>query len=285
VTLLEAYERTGRILNVSVSAFNREGGIQTRSMILNYITAPHVVVWSAVAASCAYPGLYTAVQLTMKDPASDALRDYLPGQLWFDGSVAADLPFDRLAELFNANYFIVSQVNPHVIPFLTSAPGAAVHKKSYGAIGGAARRLWYGACHEMKHWLLKMYRFGILSQAPGSQGELTYMTLAQSYTGDVTIRPVRSIWQAVPDYVNLTSNPTPEHMQYVTTTAQRRTWPYLNGISHAMRIERALSRALRHLEERIEAQQQQRLAVGAGGNCSADGAPSAPGSRRRTMHH
>jgi predicted acylesterase/phospholipase RssA len=31
---------------------------------------------------------------------------------WEDGSVQADLPMQRLSELFNINHFIVSQVNP-----------------------------------------------------------------------------------------------------------------------------------------------------------------------------
>lgn len=35
-----------------------------------------------------------------------------------DGSINMDLPFKRISELFNINYIIVSQVNPHVIPFL-----------------------------------------------------------------------------------------------------------------------------------------------------------------------
>lgn len=34
---------------------------------------------------------------------------------WEDGSVQADLPMQRLSELFNINHFIVSQVNPHVV--------------------------------------------------------------------------------------------------------------------------------------------------------------------------
>ena len=40
---------------------------------------------------------------------------------YMDGSVALDLPLERLRELFNVNHFIVSQVNPHVIPFLFRA--------------------------------------------------------------------------------------------------------------------------------------------------------------------
>jgi len=41
-----------------------------------------------------------------------------PGQQWSDGSAQSDLPMQRLSEIFNVNNFIVSQVNPHVVPAL-----------------------------------------------------------------------------------------------------------------------------------------------------------------------
>jgi len=44
---------------------------------------------------------------------------YPEGLKWQDGSLEFDLPMNRLSELFNVNHFIVSQVNPHVIPFAT----------------------------------------------------------------------------------------------------------------------------------------------------------------------
>ena len=34
------------------------------------------------------------------------------------GSIQSDLPGQRLAELFNVNHFIVSQVNPHINPLM-----------------------------------------------------------------------------------------------------------------------------------------------------------------------
>ena len=39
---------------------------------------------------------------------------------FIDGSVACDLPLNRMSELCNINTFIVSQVNPHVAPFINS---------------------------------------------------------------------------------------------------------------------------------------------------------------------
>ena len=49
-------------------------------------------------------------QILAKD-SNGRLRPWNPpGQKWSDGSVFSDLPMQRLAELFNVNNFIVSQV-------------------------------------------------------------------------------------------------------------------------------------------------------------------------------
>lgn len=37
---------------------------------------------------------------------------------FIDGSVQADVPFRRMANLFSVSNFIVSQVNIHVLPFI-----------------------------------------------------------------------------------------------------------------------------------------------------------------------
>ena len=35
---------------------------------------------------------------------------------WVDGSVTSDIPRQRVASLFNVTSWIVSQVNPHIVP-------------------------------------------------------------------------------------------------------------------------------------------------------------------------
>ena len=42
------------------------------------------------------------------------------GTRYIDGTVSGDLPIKRMSELFNVNTFIVSQVNPHVVPFISA---------------------------------------------------------------------------------------------------------------------------------------------------------------------
>ena len=51
-TFQDAFDRTGRIVNIVVTP-TASGRIP---MVLNYLTSPHVFLWSAALASCAVPG-------------------------------------------------------------------------------------------------------------------------------------------------------------------------------------------------------------------------------------
>jgi TAG lipase/steryl ester hydrolase/phospholipase A2/LPA acyltransferase len=93
---------------------------------MNYLTTPSVLVWSAVLASIAAPGLFDKVELMRKNDRGET-KPYFPSftrQRYVDGSIANDLPMKRISELFNVNTFIVSQVNPHVVPFISVDFGA-----------------------------------------------------------------------------------------------------------------------------------------------------------------
>lgn len=74
VTFHEAYERTGRILNITVSP----GSDYEKPRLLNYLTAPTVLIWSAASASCALPGLYEAVELLSKNPKGELVPYQVP---------------------------------------------------------------------------------------------------------------------------------------------------------------------------------------------------------------
>jgi TAG lipase / steryl ester hydrolase / phospholipase A2 / LPA acyltransferase len=68
----------------------------------------------------------------MRKNESGKIKKYFPSatnQRYVDGSVASDLPMKRLSELFNVNTFIVSQVNPHVCPFVSVDTGAILDTK------------------------------------------------------------------------------------------------------------------------------------------------------------
>lgn len=126
LTFQEAYDLTGRILGITVCSPRKH----EPPRCLNYLTAPHVVIWSAVTASCAFPGLFEAQELMAKDRFGNIVPFHAPflegpgkdsggaARRWRDGSLEMDLPMMQLKELFNVNHFIVSQANPHIAPLL-----------------------------------------------------------------------------------------------------------------------------------------------------------------------
>jgi TAG lipase/steryl ester hydrolase/phospholipase A2/LPA acyltransferase len=125
LTFQEAYDMTGRVLGITVCSPRKH----EPPRCLNYLTSPHVVIWSAVTASCAFPGLFEAQELMAKNRSGDIVPYHPPFNLgpeegstpsrrWRDGSLEIDLPMMQLKELFNVNHFIVSQANPHIAPLL-----------------------------------------------------------------------------------------------------------------------------------------------------------------------
>lgn len=62
MTFKEAYERTGRILNISVIPYDTH----SPTKLLNYITAPDAVIYTACIASAAVPGILNPVVLLNK---------------------------------------------------------------------------------------------------------------------------------------------------------------------------------------------------------------------------
>jgi NTE family protein len=91
--------------------------MQLKTRIMNAIMTPNVLVWSAVLASCAVPVLFPPVRLTSKRYDGEH-TPYMANTKWVDGSVRSDFPQERMARLYNLNYTIASQVNPHIVPFM-----------------------------------------------------------------------------------------------------------------------------------------------------------------------
>lgn len=104
-TFREAYERTGRILNVSCVPSDPH----SPTILANYLTSPDCVIWSAVLASAAVPGILNPVVLMTKR-RDGTLAPYSFGHKWKDGSLRTDIPIKALNLHFNVNFTVVSQV-------------------------------------------------------------------------------------------------------------------------------------------------------------------------------
>jgi hypothetical protein len=86
-TFQEAFDRTGRILNIVVTPKNSTDPPR----LLNYLTAPHVLVWSAAVASSSLPGVFEANKLMVKDADGTERFESAAGTHFKDGSMEADL--------------------------------------------------------------------------------------------------------------------------------------------------------------------------------------------------
>ncbi len=229
-TFQEAYDRTGFILNISVTGYKKH----ENSRLLNYLSAPNVLIWSAVAASCAVPSLFEPVELFCKNEYG-TIVPYSTGssRKFIDGSIEQDLPMQRISELFNINNFIVSQTNPYVIPFLSKGTEKEIYNKEKGSfnIWKVLKNLIFS---EIKHRLTQLNEIGVLPSFVSSILKL----LNQKYQGDVTIFPIPSIM----DYFKTLKNPTKEMIDGCCLHAERRTYPQVNKIEGLLKIELVLEK-------------------------------------------
>ncbi|KAK4152210.1 acyl transferase/acyl hydrolase/lysophospholipase [Chaetomidium leptoderma] len=244
VTFKEAYNRTRRICNICVSS----SSIYDVPRLLNYVTAPNVLIWSAVAASCSVPLVFQGHPLLMKHPVTGAHDPWIPTpQQFIDGSVDNDLPMTRLAEMFNVNHFIVSQVNPHVVPFLAkdehTIPGQLRQTKT-----SQDRRQWL---HDLtsiakEEGLHRMHFLAELGVFPNLLTKLLSV-MSQKYSGDINILPEISI----SDLPLMLKNPTPDFMLRNCLIGERATWSKLSRIRDRLAIELALDQAVHALRARV----------------------------------
>lgn len=229
-SFIEAFERTRRILGVTVSPAEEHQSAR----LLNYLTAPNVTIQSAVLASCAVPGVFPPVVLDARDYTGGTLP-YMRSKRWVDGSIANDLPMLRLARLHNVNHYIVSQTNPHVVPFMREQNP---RRRTLGAI---AQQIATAASRDV----LKVTRNYIGPAAPGRIVDMLNDVLQQRYSGDISIFPRQSPTQLM----RMFSNPSAEAIRQFIRDGERSTWPKLERIRLQTRISRAFEDCLFWLKD------------------------------------
>ncbi|KAH0489368.1 hypothetical protein TgHK011_009800 [Trichoderma gracile] len=246
ITFQEAYNRTRRILNICVSS----ASVYELPRLLNYVTSPNVMIWSAVAASCSVPLIFDSSPLLVKDPVTGEHRQWNPSpQRFIDGSVDNDLPMTRLAEMFNVNHFIVSQVNPHVTPFLSKDDYLSPENKRARKSANSSDDMdWLYTCtslarDEALHRLQFMAEMGFF---PNMMTKFRSI-LSQKYSGNINILPDLSL----DNLPVLLRNPTVDFMLKCCLVGERATWPKLSRIRDSCAIELALDRAVHRLRTRV----------------------------------
>ena len=239
LTFREAHNKTGRILNICISSFE-----SSEPRLLNHVTAPDVYIWSAVCASCSVPFVFQPATIYEKDPKTGRSKVWmLHSQQWVDGSLDHDIPLRKLSEMFNVNFFIVSQVNPHVRLFLEAEEQFKGAQPTTDAPGrGTIRTGMMLFNEEMVYRAQMMTDWGVPRVL--TRGVSVFN---QQYTGDINILP-----EIEPmDFMFMMANPTPEFMLRSTELGERATWPKMCRIKNSVAIEKALIRAINEFRDRV----------------------------------
>lgn len=239
-TFEEAFQKTGYDINISVAPYNAS---QEDARIMNKYTAPDLLVWSAVLASCAVPILFPPVRLTSK--RYDGLHTpYLASIRWVDGSVRSDFPQEKMTRLYNINYTIASQVNPHIVPFMQSD-----EERYRTDILSWPKRLL------RKHG--KTIAMDIMNFTRESMGSLThvrrmldhgYGIVDQRYYGDLNIIGNYSMRH----YQYMLQNPRPHLFSILQREGERATWPKISSIEAHARIGKTIEHCLENLKQRCK---------------------------------
>lgn len=232
MTFREAYERTGRILNVSCVPADPH----SPTMLCNYLTSPDCVVWSAVLASAAVPGILNPVVLMMKQ-RDGSLAPYSFGHKWKDGSLRTDIPVKALNLHFNVNFTIVSQVNPHINLFFFSSRGSVgqpvTHRRGRGWRGG-----FLGSAAEqylkldLTKWLKILRQLELLPRPMGQ--DWSQVWLQAGFGGTITIWPRSTAM----DFVHILSDPTPARLARMIHKGQQSAFPTLKFVANRLKVER-----------------------------------------------
>lgn len=184
VTFLEAFQQSGIVLNISVSHVSDK----EMPSVLNYLTAPDVLIWSAALASGSPPLLFKPAVIWMKDSRTGLITSWDGNYdgAWRDGSIFGDIPKSRLAELFNVTHSIVCQVNPHMNPLLR------IQEMLFPAISSRRKRrfgLW-GKILKLLSSEIDFRLDQIVYWLPLPDMLIRFINFArQPWSGDITIIP------------------------------------------------------------------------------------------------
>lgn len=227
MTFQEAYEKTGRRLNVSIAPAETH---QT-SRLLNATTSPNVFIRESIRASAAVPGVYPPVTLAAKNKYGER-QEYLPSRKWVDGSMSDDLPAKRLARLYGVNHFIVSQTNPHIIPFISDSR----RKQDTLSILAAA------TTRTVREWINTSA--SLLRKPLAKRPTLNRMTdtvlsvINQDYMGDINILPPYRVHRPTRILAHLSE----KEILSLIEMGERATWPKIEMIRIQTRISHTLDR-------------------------------------------
>jgi TAG lipase / steryl ester hydrolase / phospholipase A2 / LPA acyltransferase len=280
-TFQEAFDRTGRILNIVVTPNNTSDPPR----LLNYLTAPHVMVWSAAVASSSLPGVFEANRLVVKEAdgweryessGGSGSGDAKLTNRFSDGSMEQDLPMQQLSEMFNVNHFIVSQANPHAVLFASySHRSTALTNPVMGVVYSILKFLK----DQVRSWLGHLVECVSAGRfASRYEGIIGTQFFTQEYEGratDISLIPWLSHRSLMSALLHIIYNPSEEEFGEWIKAAERETWSYIPRIKSHIAEEVTLDRCVQRLRRRlVEESWQKKLSAATGTDKMGERVPS-----------
>lgn len=238
MTFEEGYKHTGRYANITVSPYDHH----QESRLLNTRTSPNVMMRKASLASCAIPGVFSPVTLWAKNIHGEKVP-YIPTRKWVDGSIKNDLPMQRLMRLFEVNHSIVSQTNPHVVPFLSRSDNQS-------SVMQFVREVISSNVTMNVNYLLEIIRKNVAANDVGLLLDKAQSVVRQNYSGDINIVPPRR----PQNIFKILRNANSQEVADFIDAGERTTWPKIEMIRNTTCISRTFESCINelHRQESIE---------------------------------
>ena len=166
-------------------------------------------------------------------------QPYLPTRRWVDGSIADDLPAKRLQRLYSTNHFIVSMVNPIVVPFIKRRGQPSPVRQALGGLGvGLGREFlnFYRGIVQQRHDTWPRFNM-FMSSVHG--------LLDQNYRGDINIVPTFRWYNPA----KLLSHLSEKDLLALMQNGERSTYPRVEAIRICTKISRTMEEILLRFEQ------------------------------------
>jgi len=170
------------------------------------------------------------------------------GKSFVDGTLQADFPKQRLAQMFQCSQFIVSQVNPHIAPFIRR------DVNHNGTISGCEpqreplQKLEDWMAIDIKHRVQTLSNLGLMPTLFGKDVSPLFTQRWVEYKSGVMLVPstlrLSEVLQAI-------RNPTSEDMCHYLLEGRRCVWGKVEQLRHLLSLEHIFEDCITELEARI----------------------------------
>jgi hypothetical protein len=233
ITFAEAFEKTGYALNINVCRRVGGGSGNVGSWLMNHLTTPNVLVYSAAVASCETALVYGQTPLLARSISGNIVLFDPPAMQFCDRVAEFHIndAVERLQELFHVKLTIVSECTVGRLPFL-----------SLGHRDDLLSRIGHFFTEEVWRGL------AAFSRLPMFQSRLTatLQNISDRINGDIVIFPVSTVG----DLLKLLSNPDQTLLNHCILRGEQQLWGRLPLLKSHIAIEAALYDAIRSIEER-----------------------------------